>query len=74
MKSAGIGSFLLGTALGMGALFLCVYTQRPCVLATSIEAFCAMGRKRRARSVERQLEREWLTSLGYSQEEVDEVM
>jgi hypothetical protein len=74
MKVTVFGSFLLGASFGAGMMFVCAYSQRPCLLADSIEALCAMGRKRRARSLERQLEREWLTSLGYSKEEVDEVM
>ena len=73
LKSAALKTFLLGVTLGVGAAILCLYTRKPDRIAASMEAIAEMGRKRRAEEEEKRLQRERLKTMGFSDEEVDDI-
>ena len=73
MKSAALKTFLLGATLGVGAMFLCLYTRKPDCIAASMEAIAEMGRKRRAEEEEKIMRRERLRGMGFSEEEIDDI-
>ena len=74
MKSTVLEAFLLGVTVGMGMTVLSLYTQKPICLVSSIDAIAAMGRAQRAKKEEENLERERLRAVGFSDEEIDEVL
>jgi hypothetical protein len=73
MKSTVLETFLLGVTVGIGITALALYTQKPGCLVTSVEAIAEMGRARRAKKEEKELEREKLKAVGFSDEEIDRV-
>jgi hypothetical protein len=72
MKSTVVETFLLGVAFGIGITILALYTQKPGRLATSIGTIAEMRRTRRTKEEEKQLQRERLKAVGFSDEEIDE--
>ena len=73
LKSAGLRTFLLGVTLGVGATILCLYTRKPDRIVASMDAIAEVGRKRRAEEEEKQLRRERLKGMGFSDEEIDDI-
>ena len=73
MKSAALKTFLLGITLGVGATILCLYARKPVHIAASMDAIAEMGRKRRAEGEEKILRRERLRSMGFSDEEIEDI-
>jgi hypothetical protein len=74
MKSTVLEAFLLGVTVGMGMIVLSLYAQKPICLVSSIEAIAERGRARRAKEEEAKLEREKLRAVGFSDEEIDEIL
>ena len=73
MKSAALKTFLLGAIVGVGAMVLCLYTRKPDRIVDSMEVIAEMGRKRRAEEEEKNLRRERLKGMGFSDEEIDDI-
>ena len=73
MKSEVVKPFLLGFVFGIGMTVLSLYTQKPGILGASLETIASRGRARRAKEERRRREREWLKTVGFSDEEIDEV-
>jgi len=73
VKLAALRTFLLGVTLGVGATILCLYTRKPDRIVASMEGIAEMGRKRRAEEEEKQLRRERLKGMGFSDEEIDDI-
>jgi len=71
MKSTVLETFLLGVTLGIGATLLALYTQKP---GRFVGAIAESGRTRRAREVEKRLQRERLKEVGFSDEEIEEFL
>ena len=71
MKSTVLETFLLGLTFGIGITLLALYTQKPRHL---VEAIAESGRTRRAREVEKRLQRERLKEVGFSDEEIAEFL
>jgi hypothetical protein len=69
MKSTVLETFLFGVAFGIGITLLALYTQKP---GHFVEAIAESGRGRRAKEVERRLQRERLKAVGFSDEEINE--
>ena len=69
MKSTALETFLLGVTFGVGITLLALYTQRPGHL---VGAIADSGRTRRAKEVEKRLQRERLKEVGFSDEEIAE--
>ena len=73
MKSNVLETFVLGVGLGIGITILCLYTQKPGSLVASIETIAERGRARRAKEEQEKLRRERLQSMGFSDNEIDEI-
>ncbi len=69
MKSTVLETFLLGVTFGMGITLLALYTQKP---GRFVGAIAESGRTRRAREVEKRLQRKMLKEVGFSDEEITE--
>jgi hypothetical protein len=54
-------------------MILSLYTQKPRCVVEPIEAIAELGRARRAKEKEENLEREKLREAGFSDQEIDEV-
>ncbi len=74
MKSTVLESFLLGVTFGVGMTLLFLYTQKPGPLATSIQTIAERGRERRAREEENKVRRERLLAVGFSSDEIEEIL
>jgi len=72
MKSTALETFLLGVSFGIGITLLALYTQRPGRLVTSIETMAGSRRARRAKEEAKNLQRERLKAVGFSDDEIDE--
>jgi hypothetical protein len=68
MKSTVLETFLLGVTFGIGITLWALYTQKPGRFA---ETIAESGRARRAKEEEKQLQRERLKAVGFSDEEID---
>jgi hypothetical protein len=69
MKSTALETFLLGVTFGIGITILALYTQKPGRL---VEIIADSRRARRAKEEEKELQRERLKAVGFSDEEIDE--
>ena len=74
VKSTAIETFLFGITLGIGATVLSLYTQKPDRLATTLGALAEVGRERRAREEAKRLQRERLRDVGFTDEEIEEIL
>ena len=74
MKSTVLETFLFGVTLGVGMTVLSLYTRKPGCLVTSIETIAEMGRARRAKEEEKRLRWERLKAMGFSDQEIDEIL
>ncbi len=74
MKSTALESFLYGVTLGIGMTLLALYAHRPDRVAASLETIAERGRARRAREKERSMRRERLREIGFSDEEIEEIL
>ena len=74
MKSTALETFLFGVTLGVGMTVLSLYTRKPNCLVTSIETIAEMGRVRRAKEEEKRLRWERLKAMGFSDQEIDEIL
>jgi len=74
MKSTVLETFLIGVTFGIGLTILLLYTQKPGRLITSIETIAERGRARRAKEEEKKLQRERLKAMGFSDEEINEIL
>jgi len=74
MKPKVVESFLLGMTFGVGITFLSLYTQKPGLLAASLETMAELGRARKVKEEERRLRRERLRAVGFSDEEIEEIL
>ncbi len=74
MKSTAFETFLFGVTFGIGITILSLYAQKPGCLVDTIESIAETGRGRRARKEERKLRRERLRAVGFSDEEIDEIL
>ena len=72
MKSSALETFLLGVTFGIGITLLALYTQKPGRLVTSIETMAGSRRARRAKEEAKNLQRERLKAVGFSDDEIDE--
>jgi len=73
MRSTVLETFLCGVACGIGLTILSLYTQKPGCVVEPIEAIAELGRARRTKEKEENLEREKLRAAGFSDEEIEEV-
>ena len=73
MKPTALETFFCGVACGIGLAILSLYTQKPRCVVEPIEAIAVLGRARRAKEKEENLEREKLREAGFSDQEIDEV-
>ncbi len=71
VKSAVLKPFLLGVTCGIGMTLLSLYAQKPGILGSSLETIAAKGRARRAKEEKRKRDREWLKTVGFSDDEID---
>ena len=69
MRSTALETFLLGVTFGIGMTIFALYTQKPGRL---VETIADSRRARRAKEEEKQLQRERLKAVGFSDEEIDE--
>ena len=69
MKSTVLETFLLGVTFGIGITLLALFTRKP---GHFVEAIAESGRTRRAREEEKNLQRERLREVGFSDEEIEE--
>ncbi len=74
MKSSTLESFLCGVTLGIGLTLVALYAHKPGRLAASLEAIAEKGRARKVREIERSLRRERLREIGFSDEEIEEIL
>ena len=74
MKSTALETFLLGVTFGIGMTLLALYTKKPGRLVTSMETIAEMRRARRAKDEEKKLQIERLKEVGFSDEEIDELL
>jgi len=74
MKSTALETFLFGVTVGAGVTILSLYTQKPGCLASSIETIAEIGRSRRAKEEEKRLRRERLKAMGFSDQEIAEIL
>ncbi len=74
MKSTALESFLFGVTLGIGMTLLALYARKPDRLAASLETLAEKGRVRKAREEERRVQRERLREVGFSDEEIEEIL
>ena len=73
MKSKVLETFVFGVALGIGITILSLYIQKPGSFVASIETIAERGRARRAKEEQEKLRRERLQSMGFSDNEIDEI-
>jgi len=73
MKCTVLETFFCGVACGIGLTILSLYTQKPRCAVEPIEAIAELGRARRTKEKEENLEREKLRAAGFSDEEIEEV-
>jgi hypothetical protein len=74
MKSTALETFLFGATFGIGITVLSLYTQKPGRLVTMVEAIAEIGRERRAKEEAKRLRRERLKEVGFSDEEIEEIL
>ena len=74
MKSTALESFFFGLTLGIGMTLLALYAHKPDRLALSLETIADKGRARRAREEEKRVRRERLREVGFSHEEIEEIL
>ncbi len=74
MKSTTLEAFLLGTASGITATLLVLYTQKPRSLVRSIEAIAEKGGIRKAKQEEDQVLKARLKAVGFLDEEIKELL
>jgi len=74
MKSTALETFLFGVTFGIGVTVLSLYTQKPARLVATIETIAAIGRERRAKEEAKRLRRERLKEVGFSDEEIEEIL
>jgi len=73
MKSKVLETFVFGVALGIGVTILSLYTRKPGSFVTLTETIAERGRARRAKEEQEKLRRERLQSMGFSDNEIDEI-
>ena len=73
MKSKDLETFLFGVTLGIGITILSLYTQKPGSFVSLTETIAEKGRARRAKEEQEKLRRERLQSMGFSDNEIDEI-
>ena len=74
MKARVWETFLFGVTFGIGMTLLSLYTQKPDRLAATLERIAETGRARKGKEGERQLRRERLKAVGFSDEEIHEIL
>ncbi len=74
MKSSTLEAFFFGTAVGVSATLLVLYTQVPRSLVRAIEALAERGEIRRARKEEDQVLKARLKAVGFPDEEIRELL
>jgi len=74
MKSTALETFLFGVTLGAGMVVLSLYTRKPSCLVTSLETIAEMGRAQRAKEEKKRLQLERLKAIGFSDQEIDEIL
>jgi len=74
MKSTALEAFLFGVTFGIGITVLSLFTQTPGRLVTTIETIAEIGRERRAKEEAKKLRRERLREVGFSDEEIEEIL
>ena len=73
MKSKDLETFLFGVTLGIGITILSLYTQKPGSFVSLTETIAERGRARRAKEEQEKLRRERLQSMGFSDNEINEI-
>jgi hypothetical protein len=74
MKSRALETFLFGATFGIGITVLSLYAQQPGRLVATIETIAAIGRERRAKEEAKRLRRERLKEVGFSDEEIEDIL
>ena len=74
MKATDLEAFLFGVAVGAGMILLVLSTHKPDYLAASLETIGERGRTRKAGEKERAVRRERLREVGFSDEEINEIL
>ena len=74
MKSTGLEAFLFGVTLGIGMTLLVLNTHKPERLAASLETMAERGRLRKIKEEEKRVRREKLREVGFSDEEIEEIL
>ena len=74
MKSTVLETFLFGVTLGIGITLLSLYTQKPDRLAFALGTVAEIGKERRAKEEAKRLRRQRLKEVGFSDEEIEEIL
>ena len=74
MKSTVLETFLFGVTFGIGITLLSLYTQKPDRLATTLGAVAEIGKERRIREEAKRLRKQRLKEVGFSDEEIEEIL
>ncbi len=74
MKSSTLESFLCGVTLGIGLTLITLYAHRADRLVFSLETLAEKGRARKARKIEKSMRQERLREIGFSEEEIEEIL
>ncbi len=74
MKSTVLETFLFGVTFGIGITLLSLYTQKPDRLATTLGAIAEVGKDRRVKEEAKRLRRQRLKEVGFSDDEIEEIL
>ncbi len=74
MKSTVLETFLFGVTFGIGITLLSLYTQKPDRLAITLGAIAEVGKDRRVREEAKRLRRQRLKEVGFSDDEIEEIL
>ncbi len=74
MKATALETLLFGVTLGIGMTLFVLYTRKPDRLAASLESVAEKGRARKASEEENRMRRERLKEVGFSDEEIEEIL
>ena len=73
MRARTLEAFLLGVTAGVGISLLCWYAQKTGRSVPSLETWGEGRQTRRIKKEQNQLRRERLKTMGFSNEEIDDV-
>jgi hypothetical protein len=74
VKARVLEAFLAGVTLGIGMTLFSLYTRKPDHLAATLERITETGRARRSKEEEKRLRRDKLRAVGFTDEEIREIL